>query len=312
MRAARQGARDAARGDWVPAVAAGGGRDRRRARRRGDQRCAARAVLKTCAVLKTRNGWEEDMAKILEGKIALVTVAPAASAVRWSGGSRARAPRSRSCTARPKPRRARRRRSGGARRPRQGLSRQSGKSRDAARCGEGGAHRFRPDRHPGQLRRHLHRRHDRRHRVSDYERAMNVNLDSVYYLTSEVSKTMQPGSRIINISSTLAERAGGAAIAVYNATKAGVSSLARSWAHDLGSRGILVNAIQPGHINTDMNRTRPTIITRWSSASARPLCRARGNRRRGRLPRRTGRRLHHRRDHQRRRRPERLRPEYPE
>lgn len=87
----------------------------------------------------------------------------------------------------------------------------------------------------------------------DYERAMNVNLDSVYYLTSEVSKTMQPGSRIINISSTLAERAGGAAIAVYNATKAGVSSLARSWAHDLGARGILVNAIQPGHINTDMN-----------------------------------------------------------
>lgn len=88
---------------------------------------------------------------------------------------------------------------------------------------------------------------------ADYERAMNVNLDSVYYLTSEVSKSMQSGSRIINISSTLAERAGGAAIAVYNATKAGVSALARSWAHDLGPRGILVNALQLGHVNTDMN-----------------------------------------------------------
>lgn len=88
---------------------------------------------------------------------------------------------------------------------------------------------------------------------ADYERAMNVNLDSVYYLTSEVSKSMSSGGRIINISSTLAERAGGPAIAVYNATKAGVSSLARSWAHDLGPRGILVNAIQPGHVNTDMN-----------------------------------------------------------
>jgi 3-oxoacyl-[acyl-carrier protein] reductase len=88
---------------------------------------------------------------------------------------------------------------------------------------------------------------------ADYQRAMNINLDSVYYLTSEVAKSMQPGSRIINISSTLADRAGGPAIAVYNATKAGVSALSRSWAHDLAPRGILVNVIQPGHINTDMN-----------------------------------------------------------
>jgi 3-oxoacyl-[acyl-carrier protein] reductase len=87
----------------------------------------------------------------------------------------------------------------------------------------------------------------------DYERSMRINLDAVYYLTSEVAKSMSAGGRIINISSTLADRAGGAAISVYNATKAGVSSLARSWAHDLAPRGILVNCIQPGHINTDMN-----------------------------------------------------------
>lgn len=88
---------------------------------------------------------------------------------------------------------------------------------------------------------------------ADYERGMRINLDSVYYLTSAVAASMQAGGRIINISSTLADRAGGAAISVYNATKAGVSSFARSWAHDLAPRGILVNAIQPGHINTDMN-----------------------------------------------------------
>ncbi|MDR3375249.1 MAG: SDR family oxidoreductase [Ancalomicrobiaceae bacterium] len=88
---------------------------------------------------------------------------------------------------------------------------------------------------------------------ADYERAMRINLDSVYYMTSEVAKVLSPGSRVISISSTLAERAGGAGIAVYNATKAGVSSLARSWAHDLGPRGILVNALQLGHVNTDMN-----------------------------------------------------------
>lgn len=88
---------------------------------------------------------------------------------------------------------------------------------------------------------------------ADYERGMRINLDSVYYLTSAVAASMQKGGRIINISSTLADRAGGAAISVYNATKAGVSSFARSWAHDLAPRGILVNSIQPGHINTDMN-----------------------------------------------------------
>jgi 3-oxoacyl-[acyl-carrier protein] reductase len=88
---------------------------------------------------------------------------------------------------------------------------------------------------------------------AEYERAMRINLDSVYYLTSEVVKSMPAGARIVNISSTLADRASGAAISVYNATKSAVSSLARSWAHDLAPRGILVNCIQPGHINTDMN-----------------------------------------------------------
>jgi len=88
---------------------------------------------------------------------------------------------------------------------------------------------------------------------AEYERVMRINLDSVFYLTSEVAKTMEPGSRVICISSTLAERAGGPGVSIYNASKSGVSSLARSWAADLGAKGILVNAIQPGHINTDMN-----------------------------------------------------------
>jgi 3-oxoacyl-[acyl-carrier protein] reductase len=89
--------------------------------------------------------------------------------------------------------------------------------------------------------------------LADYQRGMRINLDSVYCLTSAVVPSMPKGGRIVNISSTLADRAGGAGISVYNATKAAVSSLARSWAHDLAPRGILVNCIQPGHINTDMN-----------------------------------------------------------
>ena len=41
--------------------------------------------------------------------------------------------------------------------------------------------------------------------------------------------------------------------AVYGATKAAVAGLARGWARDLGPRGILVNVIQPGPIDTDLN-----------------------------------------------------------
>jgi 3-oxoacyl-[acyl-carrier protein] reductase len=89
--------------------------------------------------------------------------------------------------------------------------------------------------------------------LAEYERVMRINLDSVFYLTAEAVKAMQPGSRVISISSTLADRAGGPGLSVYNASKAGVSSLTRSWAADLGAKGILVNAIQAGHINTDMN-----------------------------------------------------------
>lgn len=89
--------------------------------------------------------------------------------------------------------------------------------------------------------------------LEEYERVMRINLDSVFYLTAETVKHMKPGSRVISISSTLADRAGGAGVSIYNASKAGVSSLARSWAVDLAAKGILVNVVQPGHINTDMN-----------------------------------------------------------
>ena len=41
--------------------------------------------------------------------------------------------------------------------------------------------------------------------------------------------------------------------AIYGATKAAASMLVKGWARDLGERNILVNAIQPGPVNTDMN-----------------------------------------------------------
>lgn len=88
---------------------------------------------------------------------------------------------------------------------------------------------------------------------ADYEQVMRINVDAVFYLTNAAVRAMAPGSRIINIGSVLGERATGPDMSVYNASKFAVAGFTRSWAKDLGSRGILVNAVQPGPIHTEMN-----------------------------------------------------------
>jgi len=90
-------------------------------------------------------------------------------------------------------------------------------------------------------------------RPADYERLMRINVDAVFMLTNAAVKVMKAGSRIINISSVLGERAAGPDMGVYNASKFAVTGFSRSWAKDLGPKGILVNAVQPGPINTELN-----------------------------------------------------------
>jgi len=63
------------------------------------------------------------------------------------------------------------------------------------------------------------------------------------------------GGRIINLSSQLAQRAvGGGGFAAYAATKGAIESLTRALASEVGAHGIIVNAIAPGGIETDMSR----------------------------------------------------------
>lgn len=88
---------------------------------------------------------------------------------------------------------------------------------------------------------------------TDYARVFDVNVAAVFALTNALVPHMQSGSRIINLSSVLGERASGAGLGVYNASKFAVTGFSRSWAKDLGRKGILVNAVQPGPINTEMN-----------------------------------------------------------
>jgi len=90
-------------------------------------------------------------------------------------------------------------------------------------------------------------------KADDYDRLMRINVDAVFALTNAAVKKMKAGGRIINISSVLGERAAGPDMGVYNASKFAVTGFSRSWAKDLGPRGILVNAVQPGPIDTELN-----------------------------------------------------------
>lgn len=88
---------------------------------------------------------------------------------------------------------------------------------------------------------------------AEYERTRQVNIDAVFALTNAVVPHMKSGARIINISSVLGERSLMPGISVYNATKFAVNGFTRSWARDLAPKGILVNSVQPGSTDTDMN-----------------------------------------------------------
>ena len=89
--------------------------------------------------------------------------------------------------------------------------------------------------------------------AAEFNRVMRINVEAVFMLTNAAAQVMKPGSRIINISSVLGARATVAGFSLYNASKFAITGFSRSWAKDLGARGILVNAVQPGPINTEMN-----------------------------------------------------------
>lgn len=85
-----------------------------------------------------------------------------------------------------------------------------------------------------------------------YDRQFAVNVKGVHVGTRAALPHLSDGGRIILIGSISGELAF-PATSVYSATKAAVASLARGWAKDLAARNILVNAVQPGPIDTDMN-----------------------------------------------------------
>jgi 3-oxoacyl-[acyl-carrier protein] reductase len=84
-------------------------------------------------------------------------------------------------------------------------------------------------------------------------RQFGINVDGVFIGTNAAIPLMRDNGRILIVGSVNAHAMPFAGGAIYGATKAAVTGLARGWARDLGPKGILVNVIQPGPIDTDLN-----------------------------------------------------------
>ncbi len=92
----------------------------------------------------------------------------------------------------------------------------------------------------------------------DWDAVVDTNLKAVFRLSRAVMRTMmkQRYGRIVNITSVVGA-SGNPGQANYAAAKAGVAGMTRALARELGSRGITVNCVAPGFIETDMTGALP-------------------------------------------------------
>lgn len=101
----------------------------------------------------------------------------------------------------------------------------------------------------------------------DYEFTFNLNTRGVFFTTQAAAKLMRDHGRIVNLSSSSTQtRQPG--LSVYAGSKAATEAFTRIWATELAKRGITVNAILPGIVDTDLikNNLTPEMAKRYGSA----------------------------------------------
>jgi len=89
--------------------------------------------------------------------------------------------------------------------------------------------------------------------AEDMDRMININFRGTLVATQEALKHMHHGGRIIMIGSCVGERVMTPGLVAYSATKGAVKMFSQGLSREVGSRGITVNNVQPGPIDTDLN-----------------------------------------------------------
>lgn len=89
--------------------------------------------------------------------------------------------------------------------------------------------------------------------IENVTRLFAINVSAVATAVRSAAPYLPSGGRIINIGSALAQQVPVTGMADYAASKSALVAYTKGWARDFGSRGVTVNLIQPGHIDTDLN-----------------------------------------------------------
>jgi 3-oxoacyl-[acyl-carrier protein] reductase len=89
--------------------------------------------------------------------------------------------------------------------------------------------------------------------LEEMDRVIDINVRGVFVATQAALKHMREGGRIITIGSAVGERVLTPGLVPYAATKGAVKIFTQGLAREVGSRGITVNNVQPGPIDTDLN-----------------------------------------------------------
>jgi 3-oxoacyl-[acyl-carrier protein] reductase len=89
--------------------------------------------------------------------------------------------------------------------------------------------------------------------LEEMDRMFNINIRGVMVATQAALKHMKSGGRIITIGSCVGERMMTPGLVAYSATKGAVKMFTQGLSREVGSRGITVNNVQPGPIDTDLN-----------------------------------------------------------
>lgn len=89
--------------------------------------------------------------------------------------------------------------------------------------------------------------------LEELDRVVNINIRGVFVTTQAALKHMNDGGRIVMIGSCVGERMMTPGLVSYSATKAAMRMFTQGLSREVGDRGITVNNVQPGPIDTDLN-----------------------------------------------------------